>query len=208
MKRHTFIAVVVVSLVMLVVYSSTTCESFVTGCTPNGTRPGRPSSDNSLRLYTKDECDSLNGKWYSNGECIKKEGGSYSAECRVLNTSVPSLPIQTPPPIVPSLPPPQPQAKPQVQPQPQPQFVQKPQMPQVPQVPQMPAQSASLPSVGDHPGTFRPVTLRPRNSAWSPQVINIFPPSAYDLNRGPDGIDGTDFTGSVNTPFVSLNLMV
>jgi hypothetical protein len=47
---------------------------------------GRPSPDNSLRLYTKDECDShFNGKWFNSGECLIPEGGSYSWECRSLN---------------------------------------------------------------------------------------------------------------------------
>ena len=35
-----------------------------------------------VRLYTKDECDKLKGNWAPNGECIKKEGGSWSWECR------------------------------------------------------------------------------------------------------------------------------
>jgi hypothetical protein len=41
----------------------------------------------SLRMYTKDECENgLNGNWYSNGECIRKSGGSFSAMCGALNS--------------------------------------------------------------------------------------------------------------------------
>jgi hypothetical protein len=46
---------------------------------------GRPSSDGNIRLYTQAECNSLNGNWYANGECIKKTGGSFSAMCGPLN---------------------------------------------------------------------------------------------------------------------------
>jgi hypothetical protein len=48
---------------------------------------GRPSPDGNIRLYTQDECNSLNGNWYANGECIRKTGGSFSAMCGVLNKS-------------------------------------------------------------------------------------------------------------------------
>ncbi len=47
---------------------------------------GKPSPDGNLRLYTKEECDLLGGEWYPNGECIKPEGGSFSYDCRFLNT--------------------------------------------------------------------------------------------------------------------------
>lgn len=47
---------------------------------------GTPSPDGKIRLYNNNECDSLNGNWYSNGECLIKGGGSYSAECASLNT--------------------------------------------------------------------------------------------------------------------------
>jgi uncharacterized protein Smg (DUF494 family) len=47
---------------------------------------GRPSPNGLIRIYDKTECDILNGKFYDNGECIKKTGGSWSAECSVLNT--------------------------------------------------------------------------------------------------------------------------
>ena len=40
------------------------------------------SSNNKIKLYTKEECDALGGNWYQNGECLKKEGGSYSWDNR------------------------------------------------------------------------------------------------------------------------------
>ena len=43
---------------------------------------GRPSADSKITLYTKEECSLLNGNWYPNGECLKKEGGSYSWDNR------------------------------------------------------------------------------------------------------------------------------
>jgi hypothetical protein len=46
---------------------------------------GQRSSDDLIRLYNKAECDALNGNFYSNGECIVRTGGSYSAGCRPLN---------------------------------------------------------------------------------------------------------------------------
>lgn len=46
---------------------------------------GQPSADNNIRVYTKEECDKLDGNWHANGECIKKGGGSYSWDCRTLN---------------------------------------------------------------------------------------------------------------------------
>ena len=67
---------------------------------------GYPSPDNSIRLYTAKECSSiLGGLWSENGECLKKDGGSFSYECRDLNgVSVAAQPI--------------PQALPQALPQP------------------------------------------------------------------------------------------
>lgn len=46
---------------------------------------GYPSSDGNIRLYTQKDCSNLNGNFYPNGECLKREGGSYSWECRELN---------------------------------------------------------------------------------------------------------------------------
>lgn len=41
-----------------------------------------------LRRYTQKECeDIIKGKWYSNGECIKKEGGSWSFDCRPVDST-------------------------------------------------------------------------------------------------------------------------
>jgi hypothetical protein len=50
---------------------------------------GRPSADKQLRLYNADECNALNGIWHGNGECSKPQGGSYSWDCRDLNTNPP-----------------------------------------------------------------------------------------------------------------------
>jgi hypothetical protein len=46
---------------------------------------GRPSSNNQRRLYTKSECDALNGNHQPTGECLIKTGGSYSTACAGLN---------------------------------------------------------------------------------------------------------------------------
>ena len=49
---------------------------------------GSPSSDKSMRIYTRNECEGrLNGNWNGNGECSRKGGGSYSWDCRSLNIS-------------------------------------------------------------------------------------------------------------------------
>ena len=56
--------------------------------TPTCRRYGRPSSDNSIRLYTKDECEKkLKGVYYPDGQCNKQDGGSWSTDCRALNYS-------------------------------------------------------------------------------------------------------------------------
>ena len=46
---------------------------------------GRPNASNTIRLYNKGECDQLGGVHYSNGECLRPSGGSYSWDCRGLN---------------------------------------------------------------------------------------------------------------------------
>ena len=46
---------------------------------------GSPSPDRRIRSYTKPDCDTLNGNFAGNGECLRKEGGSFSWECRFLN---------------------------------------------------------------------------------------------------------------------------
>lgn len=53
---------------------------------------GSPSADRAIRLYTKTECDTLNGNYYANGECLLKTGGSFSWNCRGLNAQ-PDTPI-------------------------------------------------------------------------------------------------------------------
>ena len=54
---------------------------------------GRASPDRSVRLYSKEECDMLNGRHFPNGECLIPTGGSYSLNCRYLN-SEPDTPLQ------------------------------------------------------------------------------------------------------------------
>jgi hypothetical protein len=50
---------------------------------------GRPSADNTIRIYTKAECDQLNGIHRPNGECLRRGGtGSFSWDCRQLNNPV------------------------------------------------------------------------------------------------------------------------
>ena len=46
---------------------------------------GEPSDDDNIRIYTRPECDKMQGNWHANGECTKKEGGSWSWDCRDLN---------------------------------------------------------------------------------------------------------------------------
>ena len=69
---------------------------------------GKPSADNGIRVYTKDECEkNMNGEWIPNGECLVKGGGSYSAQCAFLNNkpnpAVPAAVVPAPaaPPSVP-----------------------------------------------------------------------------------------------------------
>ncbi|NDB84902.1 MAG: hypothetical protein EB127_19690, partial [Alphaproteobacteria bacterium] len=50
---------------------------------------GTSNSDKSLRVYTKSECDALNGTHYPSGECLIKTGGSYTWNCRGLNNQNP-----------------------------------------------------------------------------------------------------------------------
>jgi hypothetical protein len=56
---------------------------------------GFPSSDSGrIRSYTSDECNLMTGNWHGNGECTKKQGGSYSWDCRELNTKNPPIILQ------------------------------------------------------------------------------------------------------------------
>jgi len=48
-------------------------------------RYGRPSTDGRIRVYTKTECDRLDGLFKETGECTKRGGGSFSWDCRDLN---------------------------------------------------------------------------------------------------------------------------
>ena len=49
---------------------------------------GRSSSggEGGIRLYSQAECNQLGGNWHGNGECTKRTGGSWSWDCRGLNT--------------------------------------------------------------------------------------------------------------------------
>ena len=49
---------------------------------------GKGGDGADIRLFTKAECDKLGGNWSGNGECLKKEGGSWSWDCR--NAAMPS----------------------------------------------------------------------------------------------------------------------
>lgn len=48
-----------------------------------------------IRLYSREECESIGGIWHSNGECTKKTGGSYSWDNRKkLGKACPECPIR------------------------------------------------------------------------------------------------------------------
>ena len=52
---------------------------------------GRPSDDNSVRLYNQEECNKLGGNLHANGVCSKPGGnGSFSYDCRELNIPISS----------------------------------------------------------------------------------------------------------------------
>lgn len=53
---------------------------------------GRPSADGSKRLYTRAECDALNGIYTPDGKCASRGGGSYSDMCRELNDPAQATP--------------------------------------------------------------------------------------------------------------------
>ena len=58
---------------------------------------GRRSADGRIRSYTRNECeDGLDGIFGGGGECGKKEGGSWSWECRFLNSLPDSDPAPEP----------------------------------------------------------------------------------------------------------------
>ena len=42
----------------------------------------------SIKLYSQEECASIDGIWHANGECTKKTGGSYSWDNRTTNSKV------------------------------------------------------------------------------------------------------------------------
>ena len=51
---------------------------------------GHASPDNRIRLFSENECaQDLGGNYYSNGECLKKQGGSHSWDLREMNRRCP-----------------------------------------------------------------------------------------------------------------------
>ena len=52
-----------------------------------------------LRVYTKEECDTLGGNLAGKGECLKKGGGSYTWDCRNVVDPSPSETAKTTPSI-------------------------------------------------------------------------------------------------------------
>jgi hypothetical protein len=51
---------------------------------------GQASADNRIRLFSETECSQkLGGNYYSNGECLKTKGGSYSWDLREMNLRCP-----------------------------------------------------------------------------------------------------------------------
>jgi hypothetical protein len=51
---------------------------------------GHASADNKIRLFSETECTrNLGGNYYSNGECLKTKGGSYSWDLREMNRRCP-----------------------------------------------------------------------------------------------------------------------
>lgn len=69
----------------VIAWDGTDCENY-----------GYPSPDNSIRLYNKSDCDTLNGRWVPNGECLMLQGGSYSAACSGLNKPEKQATVCTP----------------------------------------------------------------------------------------------------------------
>jgi hypothetical protein len=50
--------------------------------------PGKGGNGADIRLFSNAECDALGGNWIPNGECYRKDGGSWSWECR--NAALPA----------------------------------------------------------------------------------------------------------------------
>lgn len=47
-------------------------------------RKGKGNDGSDLRIYEESECAQQGGIFHSNGECSKREGGSWSWDCRDL----------------------------------------------------------------------------------------------------------------------------
>jgi len=79
------------TLTLLFTATTTTMQGISAACG----LAGFPSSDGgSIRSYSSEDCASIGGNWYGNGECIKPGGGSYSWDCRGLNTANPPIILQ------------------------------------------------------------------------------------------------------------------
>lgn len=52
---------------------------------------GYPSPDNTMRLYTRFECNTLGGNWLVDGECNYTGGGSWSKLCASQNNTAPAV---------------------------------------------------------------------------------------------------------------------
>jgi len=79
------------TLTLLFTATNTTMQGISAACGLGGF----PSSDNGrIRSYTSDDCASIGGNWAGNGECLMPGGGSYSWQCRGLNTQNPPIILQ------------------------------------------------------------------------------------------------------------------
>ena len=81
--KTSFIAVLVHAVVFYILGSClmSVQEGFSSG-KPLCRRIGTMDAATGLRLYTEAECAQLNGTWATNGECLKKKGGSFSFSCK------------------------------------------------------------------------------------------------------------------------------
>jgi hypothetical protein len=68
-------------------------EGFDPACKSLGKREVREGT--AIRVYTKEECDTLGGNFAGKGECLKKGGGSFTWDCRDLPDTPPTTPSTT-----------------------------------------------------------------------------------------------------------------
>jgi len=64
-------------------------QKYVTVNAPECKGLGRPGvlNNTNVRVYNNNECNIIGGNFYSDGQCLRKGGGSYSWDCRVLNNN-------------------------------------------------------------------------------------------------------------------------